>query len=47
MQLQPQVKGKEVHLLHHFHIEAELEARQGDEIVHTEKWSKDFPRNHN
>ena len=31
----------------HFHIEAQLEARQGEEIVHTEKWTKDFPRNHN
>ena len=31
----------------HFHIEAQLEARQGKEIVHTEKWTKDFPRNHN
>jgi hypothetical protein len=31
----------------HFHIEAKLEARQGEELVHSETWSQDFPRNHN
>jgi len=28
----------------HFHLEAELEARQGDDVVHTQRWSRDFPR---
>jgi len=28
-----------------FHVEGELEARQGDELVHTQRWSRDFPRN--
>ena len=31
----------------HFHVEASLEARQGEELVHSETWSQDFPRNHN
>jgi len=29
----------------HFHLEAELEARQGDDVVHSQRWSRDFPRN--
>jgi len=33
--------------LTHFHVEASLEARQGEELVHSETWSQDFPRNHN
>ena len=28
----------------HFHLEAELEAREGDELVHSQKWTRDFPR---
>jgi putative CocE/NonD family hydrolase len=28
----------------HFHLEASLEARQGDEVVHSQTWKRDFPR---
>jgi putative CocE/NonD family hydrolase len=28
----------------HFHLEASLEARQGDEVVHSQAWTRDFPR---
>ena len=28
----------------HFHIEASLEARQGDEVVHEQRWRRDIPR---
>ncbi|HUS55118.1 MAG TPA: CocE/NonD family hydrolase [Thermohalobaculum sp.] len=28
----------------HFHIDASLEARQGDEVVHSKVWNSDFPR---
>ena len=28
----------------HFHVEASLEARQGDEVVHAQEWRRDIPR---
>jgi len=28
----------------HFHVQGELEAREGDEVVHARRWSRDFPR---
>ncbi len=28
----------------HFHLEASLEARQDDEVVHSRRWKRDFPR---
>ncbi len=28
----------------HFRLEAELEAKEGEDIAHTQRWSRDFPR---
>ena len=28
----------------HFHVEASLEAREGGEVVHTQRWRRDIPR---
>ena len=28
----------------HFHVEASLEARQGEEVVHAQEWRRDIPR---
>ena len=28
----------------HFHVEASLEARQGEEVVHAQEWKRDIPR---
>ena len=28
----------------HFRVEASLEARQGEEVVHTQEWRRDIPR---
>ena len=28
----------------HFHVEASLEAREGDEVVHAQRWRRDIPR---
>ena len=28
----------------HFHVDATLEARDGDEVVHEQRWKRDIPR---